>query len=150
MRNLYWEDIEKATKELADKIRISGFRPEYIIGITAGGLVPLGLLVKQLKIEKILTISAKSYDNKKRKELDVIYLPQIDLSNKKVLLIDEIADTGTTLKEISDIIIKKYKAKELKTATIVVNKSRCKFWPDFSAIIEEKEWIVFPWEKEEK
>jgi len=148
MTKLSWEDIENITDKLADKIKATGFKPDYVIGITTGGLIPLYFLAKKLDdIDNILTISATSYDKDRKKDLKILYLPKIDLSGKKILLIDEIAETGDTLKNISDIIIKQYKVGELKTVTLGVNKDKCKFYPDFYAVEEQGDWTVFPWEK---
>jgi len=149
MLKLSWEQIEEAIEELGNKIKASGFEPDYIIGITTGGIIPLGLLVKQLGVRNILTISASSYEKDKRKELFITYLPEIDLSNKKVLLVDEIAETGETLKSISDTVAGKYKTSQIKTAVIAINKEKCVSVPDFFVVEEPKEWVVFPWEKKE-
>ena len=149
MKKLSWEDIEKITDELADNIKARRFKPDYIIGITTGGLIPLYFLAKKLDIDNILTVSASSYEKDKQKELKITYLPEINLTGKNLLLIDEIAETGSSLKGVSDLVISKYQPSALKTATLCVNKDKCKFYPDFYGIIDEDEWIVFPWEKED-
>lgn len=146
MSNLSWNEVEKSAQELADKIKASNFEPDYLIGIAIGGLIPLGLLAKKLDINDIATITVSSYDGRDKKELEITYLPKIDLSNKKVLLVDEIAETGETLKQICDILTGQYGVKELKTATLGINKEKCKFRPDFAAL-EANDWIVFPWEE---
>lgn len=146
---LTWKDIEKMTDELADKIKASGFKQDYLIGITTGGLIPLYFLAKKLEnINNVLTVSATSYNKDKKKDFKIIYLPKIDLSNKKILLVDEIVGTGDTLKKISNILINKYKIKELKTATLVVSKNS-QLYPDFYALKEKSNWVVFPWDKHE-
>lgn len=150
MTKLTWEDIEKMTDELSDKIKASGFKPDYIIGITSGGLIPLYFFAKKLDdIDNVLTISATSYDKDRKKDLKILYLPKIDLSGKKVLLVDEIVETGDTLEKISDIILSQYKVGELKTVTLGVNTDKCKFYPDFYSLEEKGGWVVFPWEKDE-
>src|SRR3989338_3038652 len=132
MTKLSWEDIEKMTDELTAKIKAANFKPDYIIGITTGGLIPLYFLAKKLDdMDNILTVSATSYDKDRKKNLRILYLPKVDLSDKKVLLVDEITETGDTLKAISDIFVNQYKVSELKTATLGVNKDKCKFYPDF-------------------
>lgn len=148
MIKLSWKDVEKTTDKLAKKIKASGFKPDYIIGITTGGLIPLSLLAKRLKIKRILTVSASI--SKKDKKLKIIYAPDIDLKSKKVLLIDEIVETGTTLKKISEMFTKKFNIGELKTATLGMNKDRGTFHPDYYIFEEKGEWVVFPWEDEEK
>src|SRR3989344_6796701 len=105
MAKLSWDDVEKITDQLVEKIKDSSFKPDYIIGITTGGLIPLYFLAKKLDdMDNILTITATSYDKDRKKDLRILYLPKVDLSNKKVLLVDEIAETGDTLKAISDIL----------------------------------------------
>lgn len=148
MLELSWKDIDRMADELAGKIKESGFKPDYLVGIAVGGLIPLGLLAKRLDIGNILTVSTASYDgNHNQKELKITYLPEADLSGKKVLLIDEIADTGTTLKKMREIFIGQYQSGELKIATLAVNKAKSAVLPDFYALAGEGEWIKFPWEE---
>ncbi|PIR70096.1 MAG: hypothetical protein COU46_03440 [Candidatus Niyogibacteria bacterium CG10_big_fil_rev_8_21_14_0_10_42_19] len=148
MIKLTWENIEQITDELAIKIKTNGFKPDYMIGITMGGLIPLYFLAKKLDATKnILTISTTSYDKDKKKDPQILYLPRVDMEGKKVMLVDEIADTGKTLKEISDVLIDRYKVSELKTATLVVKIDTCEFNPDFFGVEKKEGWVVFPWEK---
>ncbi len=149
MKKLSWNDVEKIADELVEKIKASGFKPDYIVGITTGGLIPLYFLAKKLDIDNILTISASSYEKDKQKELKITYLPQIDLRDKSLLLVDEITETGASLKGVFDAVVGKYQPRELKTATLGVNKDKCKFYPDFYVVIEQGEWVVFPWEKDD-
>ncbi|MCL5114568.1 MAG: hypothetical protein M1604_02175 [Patescibacteria group bacterium] len=147
MVDLSWEEIEKMADDLAERIKNSGFKPDYLVGITTGGLVPLGLLAKRLDFESILTVSTTSYDDgHNQKELKVTYLPEVDLKGKKILLIDEIADSGATLEKLREIFMDRYQVKELKIATLAVNKGKSVIIPDFYALAGMGEWIHFPWE----
>lgn len=148
MKKLYWNDIEEIADSLANKIIMNGFKPDYIIGITTGGLIPLYFLTKKLKIKNILTISAKSYNKDKQEKVEITYLPEIDLKNKKILLVDEVAETGSSLRSVFEVVINKYQPMEIKTATLAINKEKCKFYPDFY-VVEESEWVIFPWEKDD-
>lgn len=143
-----WKEIDAFVDELVAKIKASGFVPDCLIGITTGGLIPLGLLAKKLDINDILTISAGSYNeaNQKTGEPAVWNLPTSDLGDKKVLIIDEIAETGDTLLVVKKALIEKCHAKDLKTAVLGINKKKCTALPDFY-IFAEEQWIVFPWEK---
>lgn len=145
---LSWEEIEDISHKLSEKIKISEFNPDYIIGIATGGLIPLYFISKGLDNNNVLTISARSYDKHKQGELTIKNLPDISLENKKVLLIDEISETGSTLKNVSQAIIEKYKPHEVQTLTFAINKSKCRHKPDFFHI-EDDRWVVFPWEKKE-
>lgn len=142
---LSWPDVEQAVRQLGERIKVDGFKPDYLVGITVGGLVPLALLAKELDINRIVTVSASSYEKDQPGELNILYLPEVDLSDKKVLLIDEIADTGQTLGRIAEIIREKYRPAELKCAVLAVNIGKCMTRPDYSALAADG-WIVFPWE----
>lgn len=143
-----WNEVEQAVENIAGQIKKDGFEADYIIGITTGGIVPLGLLVKELKMEKILTVSARSYEKEKQGNLDITYLPEVNLEGMRILLVDEIADTGETLRQVSQAITARYDVGEIKTASLVVNKKNCNFLPNYFALPVDK-WVVFPWDKEE-
>jgi len=145
MTNLSWPEIKELTKELADKIKASGFEPDCLVGIAVGGLVPLALLAEKLNISNVAVISANSYQERQRGEITVTCQPRINLANQKVLLIDEIIDSGETLKYISGLLIKQYQVGELKTAALIVNEKNCNFWPKLF-ILKTKDWVIFPWE----
>ncbi|MDO8600252.1 MAG: phosphoribosyltransferase family protein [bacterium] len=149
MKKLSWKQAEKLIEKLGGKIKKDRFKPDYIIGITTGGLIPLYFLAKQLDINNILTISASSYEkNKRKKKTTITYLPRINLKNQRVLLVDEVAETGKTLKKITKVVIKKYKPREIKTATIAIHQEKCAPKPNYW-IIATREWLVFPWEKKD-
>lgn len=143
---LSWEQTAELSKKLATTIKESEFEPDYLVGITVGGLIPLGLLAEELDIRNILTVSASSYEGKEQRELEVKYLPNIDLAGKRILLIDEVSETGQTLQHIASLLKEKYQPSELRTATLVVNVKESKFYPDFYSL-EAHDWIIFPWEK---
>lgn len=145
-----WIDVENAIKKLADNVRESEFKPDYLIGITTGGLFPLGLLAKELKIKKILTATARSNNDNDIGEVEIVYIPNIDLTNENALLIDDVTERGATLHKVANEIIKRCKPKLLKTATIAFDVNKRNLGPDFYVIKQETDWIVFPWEKNEE
>lgn len=145
--HISWRRVEKLAAQLARKIKASGFKPDYVVGIAMGGLIPLALVAENLKVQNVATISARSYDEKtnKRGKLVISHVPRLQARGKKILLVDEIADTGATFVAVSKILKSKCGAKHIKTAAIVVNTTRCRFLPDFS-VLEVDRWVVFPWE----
>jgi hypoxanthine phosphoribosyltransferase len=144
---LSWARLERLSEELAGKVEKSGFNPECLVGIAVGGLVPLALLSRRLNVREVATITARSYSKttQERETLIVSNTPEMDLRGKRVLLVDEIVDTGETLKAVVEILKNKYEVTELKTATLVVNKAHCLVFPDFS-VLEVDRWVTFPWE----
>jgi len=143
-----WEEIDRFADELVSKVQASGFMLDYLVGIAVGGLIPLGLLAKKLDSNAVLTVSASSYNdaNQKTGEPTVWNLPTLDLSNKKILIVDEIAETGETLEAVKKVLIEKCNAGDIKTAVLGIHKKKCMIVPDFYIFAEEV-WIVFPWEE---
>lgn len=146
IKRLSWREVEGLSAILARAVLSSGFEPDYLIGIALGGLVPLALLAKRLGIRNTATISAHSYDakTKKRGRLIVSPLPSVNLRGARVVLVDEIADSGKTLARVASLL-KSRGVRELKTAVLIVNARHCRVRPDFSAADTDR-WVVFPWE----
>ncbi|MEN9560789.1 MAG: hypothetical protein RIQ56_62 [Candidatus Parcubacteria bacterium] len=142
---LTWEEVMEDTARVGKEIQSSGFVPEYLVGITLGGLAPLLFLAKQLGIRNVLTIAANSYDNQNRRDLQILHMPNVDLTGKRVLLVDEIVDSGETMRVLTELLRERLGATELKTA-VVVKKEGSSFTPDFFAR-STTEWVEFPWEK---
>ena len=148
MKHLSWDEVDAASRALAEKVRVSGFEPDVLIGIATGGLVPLLILAKKLGIKDVLTITARSYDKGKQKELLIGVFPDADLKGKHVLVVDEIADSGTTFTKIMSLVREHYEPEELKSAVLYVHSDHCTSYPDFW-LEEVKEWVAFPWERDE-
>lgn len=144
--DLTWENVEFCVEAIAKKVRGSGFVPDYLVGISLGGLIPLALLAEELDIRNIVTFSAMSYQGTRRGYLQITYRPTVNLRGKNVLLVDEIADSGNTLFTIAEELTEDYRVGELKTAVLAINKEHCIKRPDFFSI-EDSRWIVFPWEE---
>ena len=144
--NLSWRQVEQLSKKLAKNVRASGFKPQYLVGITVSGLFPVALVAKAFDTKDVAIVSARSYSERRQGKLKVTALPNIRLRGKRVLLVDEIADRGTTLKHISKILKNRYKVGEVRTAVLVVNKKNCETSPDFY-MLEVDRWVVFPWDK---
>lgn len=149
MKTLSFEDVIKISEELAKKIIKSGYKPDYLIGIATGGFFPLALLAKDLQIKNAVSILVEKTGDEENKKVDIVYYPKIDLTNKKILLIDEITESGKTLKQILEKLQKIYPKSEIKTATLGLNKDKCKFYPDYYVFFETGDWVKFPWEKED-
>lgn len=134
--------------ELSEKILLSGFRPSVIIAILRGGYIVAKLVSDYLGVEDIATMEIKFYRGVgERAERPIVSTPLIrSIKDEKVLIVDDVSDSGRTLQVAIDIA-RIYGAKEVKTATLYL-----KPWsitvPDYY-VAETKSWIVFPWEVSE-
>ena len=142
---LSWDDIVDLGKQLASAVNASGFQPDAIVGIAIGGLVPATLLARALHVKDVTTITSRSYNEKDEQgELQISHVPR-DLEGKRVLLVDEIADSGKTLGAVAAILREKTGLKDLKTAVLVTNTKNCTLPADFSVMNVDR-WVDFPWD----
>lgn len=142
---LSWEDVRRLAGDVAAAVKKSGMRPECLIGITSGGLVPLRLVAGHFDAREILTVSARSYDGGEQGDIAVTNVPPINLRGRPTLLVDEIADSGNTLARVGELLRRDCGADDVKTATLVVRSDKCAVRPDYWAL-EADRWVVFPWE----
>ncbi len=143
---LTWDEIISMSIKLGNIVKKSGYNPNYLIGVARGGLVPLRIISDFFNNNNVFIVNVKLYEDIARKAENVRFLQGIDedISGHNVLVIDDVADTGVTLKAVVDYIRDNLKPKELKVATL-----HYKPWsvikPDYY-LSEVKDWIVYPWE----
>jgi len=147
-RFVTWNDVEEAIRRIADKIQASSFKPEVIVGVMRGGIVPGRLLADRLGIEDIGVIEVKLYISAgQRGERPYLRQPlTLSIKDKRVLLVDDVSDSGLTL-QFSVQALSLYMPAEIKTATLYI-KPWTKYVPDYYAE-QVNEWVIFPWETEE-
>ncbi len=143
-----WSDIERWTLEIKRKIISSDFRPDVIIGIARGGLVPARLISDYLFVKEMLSIRTEHWGITANIDGEAVLKDKLSssLENKRVLIVDDITDTGQSMK-ISKDYIKSLGPAEVKTATMlhIENPS---YKPDFFGedIKRDKwSWFIFPW-----
>jgi hypothetical protein len=133
---------------LAKSILKNGFVPDVIIGVSRGGWVPARVLCDLLNTPTLASIGIAFYKGVGRAgRRPMVTQPlTISVSGKKVLLVDEVADTGQSLKLAKEQLIMGG-AREVRTATMYT-----KPWSIIEPDYHEKKtssWIVFPWETKE-
>ena len=141
-RLISWRDLGLLTKALVDKVK-KGERPDVVVGIARGGLIPAMVIADRLRAPLDI-INIKSYRalgvKGVLKVYDVMYE---DVADKKVLIVDDVADTGETFLFVSEHMMKKG-AKSVMLASIFL-KPWSRVRPNYF-VEETDEWIVFPWE----
>jgi len=146
MKYYSYDNFKTDTNEILLKIR--KFQPEVLIGIARGGLTLSHAIAEGLKIRNIQTLSTELYDKtQKRDALCIKGFCELE-DIKRVLVIDDIADSGDTLKAIMKMLRSKHPKVEFKTATLFYKKTSV-YEPDFW-INEADDWIDFFWERDFK
>jgi hypoxanthine phosphoribosyltransferase len=143
-----WNQIYEMLLNLVEKIRKNGFEPDIIIGVSRGGWPPARVLSDLLDNPNLANVKAEFYLGvAETKGEPVITQPvSMTVTGKKVLIVDEVADTGKSLKLVKEHITEEGAA-EVKVATVYY-----KPWSIVKPDYYEKEtsrWIVFPWEIKE-
>lgn len=143
--HLSWDDIQKLSEEVAEKIRGSGFRPDVIIAVSRGGFDPARILCDQLGIQRLASVQIEYYTGVKQTghTPQIVYPLNADVPGLKVLVVDDVSDTGTSLKAAIEHVEERG-ASEVRVATLHM-KPWTTFRPDYCAN-EVDAWIVYPWE----
>jgi uncharacterized protein len=142
---LTYEHFGRAVRDLAQQVHDSGFQPDWMIAIARGGLVIGGALAYALGHKNIATINVEFYTGIEER-LDVpVELPPVlnldDISNRRVLVVDDVADTGETLRLVLE---KCAPAVDDIRAAVLYEKPRSLVSADFVWRRTDR-WIDFPW-----
>ena len=142
---LSYEEFGVAVRELAQAIKDSGYEPDIVLSIARGGLLIGGALGYALGVKNTFTMSVEFYTGvNERLALPVVLPPvpnKIDLTGLKVLVADDVADTGATLKLVQEFCAG-YVA-EVRSA-VLYEKPQSVEKPDYAWRHTDK-WIEFPW-----
>ena len=142
-----WDYIYELLIDLAGRLRESCFKPDVIVGISRGGWIPARILSDLLENPNIANIKVEFYlDVYKTVEGPVITQPvSTSIKNKKILVVDDVSDTGKTLKIVYEEMMKE--AREVRVATLYY-KPWSDYRPNFYVKVTDA-WIIFPWERYE-
>ena len=165
MNKIYytWQDVEHHTQEILRQIHADAWRPDYVVGLTRGGLVPANLISQYLGC-RMETLKVSLRDDTECESN--LWMAEDAFGHemeqpKNILIVDDINDTGATLNYIredwpsgcfpdnprwTDIW-----GSNVRIAVLVDNESSKSEIPvSYSAVdlnkAEQDSWIVFPWE----
>ncbi len=140
-----WNELFWNTVKLAEMIEKDCFKPDVIVAIARGGWIVGRLLSDLLKQPNVANMRVQFYqDIGVTSRAPVITQPvSINVKGLKVLLVDDVADTGESLKTAYDHLVEAG-ASEVRTATLYY-KPWSKFKPDYYVVTTEA-WIIFPHE----
>jgi uncharacterized protein len=145
---LTWETFGTASRQLAITVATSGYHPDLILAIARGGLPIGGALGYALGVKNCATINVEFYTGVgERMEVPVVLPPTpplVDLAGLKVLVADDVADSGITLALIRDLV--RPHVSDLRTA-VLYKKPWSVVEPDYFWAGTDG-WIAFPWSAE--
>ncbi len=143
-----WNKIYDMLLSQAEKIRQSGFKPDVIVGIARGGWVPARVLSDLREIPNLATVRVEFYLGVAETRNEPVLTQGVSavVTGKKVLIVDDVADTGKSLQLAREHVLQQGAA-EVRIAT-VYRKPWSVIKPDFYEA-ETSGWVVFPWEIKE-
>jgi hypoxanthine phosphoribosyltransferase len=138
-----WDDLDALVGELAAKV---GADYDVALVITRGGLVPAGMLAYRLGLRDILVAAVAYYDDEGRTSAHPTFFQFPSdplLHGKRVLVVDEVWDTGTT---IAAVVERVELAGGLPTTAVLHYKptrSKVALVPDHHVVATDA-WVVYP------
>ncbi len=141
---LDWATYGTAVRQLSEMVADDGYRPEMILAIARGGLFVAGSLGYALSVKNIYVMNCEYYTGVDERLPVPVMLPPyvdfVDLDGAKVLIADDVADTGHTLKMVHDLCLER--VAEVRSA-VLYEKShslvKCEYvWK------RTDQWINFP------
>jgi hypoxanthine phosphoribosyltransferase len=142
-----WEDVEKSCLSIYSQMCCCNYKPEAIIALLRGGVVPGRIFSDYFNILlDFFALDVNLYDGiGVRRDKPDIKPFDGDVQGKKILIIDDIWDSGKTMNAVLDYL----NEEDVTTATLYW-KETSEGKPDYYAeTVREDVWLVFPWEKYE-
>jgi len=134
--------VGNACLSLYHQILESDFRPECILGIAYGGLVPAAMLSALLR-KPLVVVRAQSYDGTKHQAELIFDVGSYTFPKVPTLVVDDIADSGKTL-TFMQALFNSYDI-DVRYATLH-RKAQSTVIPDWSACLVDG-WVKYPWEQ---
>ena len=140
-----WSELGGAARALAEQVVRDGYRPDIVLAIARGGLLVGGALGYALGVKNTFTMNVEFYTGVDERLPMPMILPPVpelvDLDEARVLIADDVADTGRTLALVKDFCADR--VGEARVAVLYEKPGsvvRCEYvWR------RTDRWIDFPW-----
>jgi uncharacterized protein len=153
-----WTEIETMTQEILRQMHLDSWQPDYVVGLTRGGLVPANLISQYLGAS-METLKVSLRDDAQCESN--LWMAEDACNGKKILIVDDINDSGATLNWIrqdwqsgcypDDPAWANIWGNNVRIAVLVDNQSsdneiEVSYTAREVNKLEDPQWIVFPWE----
>ncbi|AKB57334.1 phosphoribosyltransferase [Methanosarcina barkeri] len=145
-----FNEVLRLSRILAQKVKASGYMPDLIVAIGRGGYVPGRLVSDFLLFNDLTSMKIEHYSRAAdmREEARIKFPIPVDITGKKILILDDVTDTGETLNLAVDYVLNLNPA-SVRTA-VLQHKISSNFTPDFYAQkVLKWRWIIYPWARYE-
>src|SRR5580693_8750667 len=140
-----WKELGQGTRALAELVADDGYRPDMILAIARGGLLVAGALSYALGVKNTFSMNVEFYTGvEERLEMPMLLPPVpdlVDFSETRVLIADDVADTGATVALVKSFL--EGKVAEARCA-VLYEKPRSAVQCEYVWRRTDR-WIDFPW-----
>jgi hypoxanthine phosphoribosyltransferase len=143
-----WDEIVEWSLGLGKVIESSGWTPDMVVAVARGGYVPARLLCDYLGITDLVSLQSQHWVEaaKAAQKAIIRNAYSIEARGLKVLVVDDIVDTGETLALARDFIRAEWKPEDVRTAALQWISPIAKFKPDYYYIeVKDWTWFQYPW-----
>jgi hypoxanthine phosphoribosyltransferase len=140
-----WDELGGGARELATQVAADGYQPDLILGIARGGLLVAGALSYALGVKNTSTMNVEFYTGVDERLPVPMLLPPVpplvDLHDARMLIADDVADTGQTL-----ALVKGFCAGRVGEVRVAVLYEKPRSIVESEYVWRRTDrWIVFPW-----
>ena len=142
MRYYSYDEFKIDVNMLAKELKV--YEPDVILAVARGGMTLGHFLAEALEMRDLYSINSIHYEETRKLDtIDIFNIPDLSKATK-VVIVDDIIDSGETMIELKKVLLEKYPNLDLKIAAIYY-KEKALLRPDFAAR-EATEWIEFFWD----
>lgn len=137
-----WDQFHRDCKALAWRLVEKRESWKGIIAITRGGLIPAGIVARELEIKTIETIGVSSYDDQVQRETYILKNINAEMvgNGEGWMVIDDLADTGNTVKLL------RQQLPQAHIATVYAKPAGEPLVDTYVTWVSQDTWIYFPWD----
>ena len=143
-----WDELGVGARALAEAAHADDFLPDVLLAVSRGGLLAAGAVAYALGVKSTFTLNIELYTGVDERLAEPVLLPPVpdvvDLRHARVLVVDDVADTGATLELVKRLCAAE--AAETRCAVLYEKPRstvRCEYvWR------RTDRWITFPWSAE--
>jgi xanthine phosphoribosyltransferase len=139
-----WDQFHRDARALAWRLAAAG--PfDAIVAITRGGLVAAAIVARELGIRLIDTVCVTSYNHTAQGEARLLKraspeIPVSGESGKRILIVDDLVDTGNTAKLVRELL------PDAHFAAVYAKPMGRPLVDTFITEVSQDTWIYFPWD----
>ena len=141
-----WARFHLLARKLARVVRDSGYRPDILVAVERGGYMPARILSDFLDIMDLASFKVEHYRGIRKSARAVVRYPlSADLNGRRVLLVDDVSDSGDTFAVALAHLATRGSPAEVRSA-VLHHKIVSPYVPDYYAQrVVKWRWLIYPW-----